>query len=123
MRKLKAFKSLRTLMILMFTGLWRRSDEIRSNPIELGLDPAPVANGKPLQREGHKCKTCGTTESDTWYGEKVNGNLLIPDKWIHWCGRCYKLKFCADMRSAPQALAKYYQIYGKSPEEQLKINE
>jgi hypothetical protein len=66
---------------------------------------------KPFIEKEKQCKTCHTETSNEWYGEFMNG------KWVYWCGKCYRAKFIADIRSSPTALAKYYNIYGKSPEE------
>jgi len=97
---------------------WRKFLRLKEKPLkgEIGLDMAPVADGKPLPKNDHKCSECGNEKSDSYYGEERQG------KWTYWCGKCYMIRFCGAMRSSPQALAKYYQIYGKSPEEVLKIN-
>jgi hypothetical protein len=73
-----------------------------------------IHNSKPIVVEtNHEkcCEKCSTIESSEWYGEEHNG------KWHYWCGKCYKLKVVMEIHSSPQALLKYYNIYGKSPAE------
>jgi hypothetical protein len=110
---------------------WRKLLGLKEKPLkgEIGLDIAPVAYGIPLSKNEHKCSTCGTAKSNDWYGEGQKdffGNDKLDDKgnvvYIFWCGECYRSRFIGAMRSSPVAMAKYYQIYGKSPEEVLKIN-
>lgn len=37
--------------------------------------------------------------------------------WRYWCDKCYDERFYRQVRSSPIALAKYYDIYGKAPNE------
>ncbi|MCK5019849.1 MAG: hypothetical protein KAS32_22510 [Candidatus Peribacteraceae bacterium] len=67
------------------------------------------------------CSRCGEEIYGNSHGEK-RANWRGIKKWKYWHSKCYDLKFCEDLNSCPSALAKYYDIYGMSPEDKILNN-
>ena len=71
------------------------------------------------------CKDCGIILEEEgklihgYYGEEVKKLLSRKKIWIYRCEKCAKINFCSIVNSDPRLKAKYFNIYGKTVEENL----
>jgi hypothetical protein len=63
----------------------------------------------------HKCKSCGTTQSNEWHGEEVS--FMGFKRWNWYCKSCKYKSFVSMVNSSPELQNRYKAIYGKSVEE------
>ena len=67
------------------------------------------------------CIDCGTTlKKDGEFVRGHRGEQNKLGKMVYRCMPCGDKRFIGSINSSPMALAKYWNIYGMSPEDKLK---